>query len=658
MIVNTQEFRRSALHFEKHGKYCLETPGSVGWNDYWTEEKRRRREGYTVGGATITGDFYHYLNYSQIKLTDDEDAQIAKVKLKKSGTKKVAFPAFWDGDQYYYNEVLEARINGEHMIVAKARRKGFSYKNAAITANRYDCVADSISLIIAFDKKYLYPEGTMAMTTNYVDFLSQYTAWGKRKLIDKQEHIKSGYEENVNGVWIEKGYKSQVMALTAKDNSDVARGKDGTLILLEEAGKFPNLKATYMATKPTVESGEYVTGQILIFGTGGGNDSNWEDFEAMFYSPEEYGLRAYNNEWDEGASGNTCGFFVPVFVNKDGFIDAQGNSLIDEARESEERIRDQIKKTAKDPSTIDRRVAEYPFNPNEAFLRLGTNIFPKQEIQMQINKIKANPALSNLGINGFMVQRPHGLVFEPGYEDARPILKFPHKKGEDLVGCWTIYEDYDPKSSYYGMNDPYAQDQSVEGTSLGATYIMKALGCPGIDDIIVASYVGRPSFMDDYNRQMFMGMEYYHTKLGFENMVGDVVGYAMKHKKTNLLEEQFDLSYNTSLNKSPVNRPYGMHMTKERKAIGEIYIKDWLLTPRAKIGEGEGQILLNLHYIYDVLLLEELLKYNREGNFDRVMSFMIGRFYAKEIDYHRMKAEEDEISDDDFFNRSSYFSRN
>lgn len=656
MSINTQLFREAALHFQKHGVYTYAPKGSADYNEWWDEEKRRTKEGYSVGGMQITGDHYYYLNYSQIKLTEDEGAKVAGQKAKKSAEKIVAFPAFWDGDKAYFDTVKAAREEGEHVIVAKARRKGFSYKNGAICANRYNTVANSITLIIAHDKKYLYPEGTMTMTTNYVDFISEYTDWGKRKLINKTEHIKSGYEILKDGIWIEKGYKSQIMALTAKDNPEIARGKDGTLILLEEAGKFPNLKDTYMSTKPTVESGAKVTGQILVFGTGGGDDSNWEDFEEMFYSPEEYGFRAFDNEWDEGASGTSCGFFVPYYINKDGFIDDQGNSLIEPAIAHEEEKREKVKKASKDPATIDKMIAEYPASPSEAFLRLGTNLFPKQELQMQINRIHADPKLQNMGVNGFFAEKPEHVVFEPDGE-ARPIQKFPHKKGEDLTGCWVMYEDYIPGAMYYACNDPYTQNISVSATSLGATFIMKATGSPGMDDIIAAAYVGRPQFMDDYHRQMFLGVEYYHCKLGFENMTGEVEPYAKRFKKLHLLEEQFDLAYNSNMNKSPVQRPYGVHMTEERKNLGEIYIKDWLLKPRGRIGESSEKVLLNLHTIYDVPLLLELLKYHRKGNFDRVMSFMVGRFFAKEIEYDMMQAAEEESSDDDFFNRGKYFNR-
>ena len=48
------------------GKYTEFRMHSKPYNDFWEEEYRRCREGYTVNGYTITGPNYYYLNYYQI----------------------------------------------------------------------------------------------------------------------------------------------------------------------------------------------------------------------------------------------------------------------------------------------------------------------------------------------------------------------------------------------------------------------------------------------------------------------------------------------------------------------------------------------------------------------------------------------------------------
>ena len=64
------------------------------------------------------------------------------------------------------------------------------------------------------------------------------------------------------------------------------------------------------------------------------------------------------------------------------------------------------------------------------------------------------------------------------------------------------------------------------------------------------------------------------------------------------------------------------------KDAGEKYIKDWLLEIRDY--DENGNPILNLETIYSIGLLEELIQYNRKGNFDRVMSFMMCMFQLQE----------------------------
>ena len=73
-----------------------------------------------------------------------------------------------------------------------------------------------------------------------------------------------------------------------------------------------------------------------------------------------------------------------------------------------------------------------------------------------------------------------------------------------------------------------------------------------------------------------------------------------------------------------------MHMNDQLKDAGEKYIKDWLLEVRDY--DEHGNAILNLETIYSIGLLEELILYNRKGNFDRVMAFMQVMFQCQEED--------------------------
>lgn len=660
-FINTEEFRREALRFMSDGYYCPDPWGSVGWKMYWQEQLRRCREGYTIGGIRITGDHYTYLNFAQIKLTPDprKDKQ-ENITKKKTIRKKITFPDFWDGDYAFFHAKEIAEQRGKHLCVAKARRKGYSYKNGLIAANRYNVERNSVTVIGAYLKDYLYPDGTMSMALNYLEFFNEHTGWAKKRLIDKMDHVKSGFEEtDARGFTIEKGYKSQIYAVTFNSNPGAARGKDGTLILMEEAGKFPNLKESYTSTRPTVEDGIYTTGQIIIYGTGGGSDSNWADFEDMFYDPLSFNLLPFDNIWDEGASGTMCSFFVPDFQNKPGFIDKFGNSLASQAKQHEEAARAQIKKTAKDPRTIDQYVAEYSFSPKEAFLRVGQNIFPAKLLQDHLNRIVTQGVFKNMGINGRLTYIDGTVQHRPDAE-SKPITEFPFRTGMDPTGCVTMYQApyRDPKTGlvpeglYYICHDPYANDTPYggRGSSFGAAYVMKNVNnYSRPDDMIVAEYVGRPAFLDEYNRNLFMLAELYNCQIGFENDRGDVIGYAKRERKLHLLAPEFELAFDDKIKKPLTSRTYGMTMGSGKENLkrkqGEMYLRDWLLTSRGKNTEGDDR--LNLHMIYSPALLEELIKYDpmNVGQYDRVSALIVGMYYRQEIAYdssHRPKNRSDD----------------
>lgn len=646
--VNTQVFREEANHFKKYGYYTADPSGSPGYYEYWDEQSKRCKEGYTVGGASITGPHYAYLNFYPIMKVD-----LSKVTAGGSvATKIEAMPDFWDGDYNYYwskwiafngctpqfvKELnLEVNIEdeflggGHHMIVGKKRRAGYSFKNASLLVNNYTHYRNSLGIAGAFLKEYLYPKGIMAMVNAYISHIDEHTAWRKsRDYVDKIQHKKASYKED----GIEKGFKSEITALTFKDNPDAARGKDALEVLFEEAGKFPNLKASYMATKPALEAGSYTTGQMTIFGTGGDMANGTKDFADMFYNPTLYDLLSFVNIWDKNAENSRCGFFHPVFWNMEGFYDEQGNSDVKGASEHEQKVRDKIIKNSSGSSTINLHNQEYPTNPAEAFLMVNMNDFPVVELRHQYNKVVRENLHTKKGTPVTILEKEGRVVAIPDLKNTLTPLWEHKPKTTNLKGCPIIFESpvtNAPKGLYKMGYDPYRQDQST-GTSLGSVYVYKGNHKFSFTrDTIVACYVGRPNTTDDFNRQVALLAKFYNCELMYENEVTSVKSYFSNHNLLHLLAAQPDAVISANVKNSKVARVYGIHMNDKLKDAGEKYVKRWLLTKRDT--DENGRSILNLETIYDVGLLEELINYSRKGNFDRVMSFMMLMFQIEEDD--------------------------
>jgi len=686
--LNSDVFREEGIKFNLNKNYCTEPYGSPSHLEYWNTQLDRCKKGYQVGKHKVTGHHYSFLNFSEIDIVEaNEDGEIV-------ATKETKCPDFWDGDYDYYwcldiaknglftkealatNELeksvykmypkeqqdiekqkvldrLALKVKphpdfldgGNHMIIGKSRRKGYSYKNADICKNIYNTIPKSLTLIGAFDKKYLYPEGTMGMASSYLSFINKNTAWGKaREYVDKQEHKRASFKEMKEGIVVEEGYMSDIMALTFKDNPAAARGKDAKYVLLEEAGAFPNLKAAYQATQPGLTAGKYITGQILIFGTGGDMESGTADFAEMFYNPIQFGLMPFINIWDVNAENTYCGFFHPVYLNMEGYYDRQGNSDIKAAKEYEMGVRAKLIRASTSSNVIQTRVQEYPMSPSEAFLTVSTNDFPIVELRKQYNIVVREALHLKMGqpcyltpVGGKTVNDDN-TVTESKRQikvtvDLDRILEplWTYKpKTKDLKGSVVIYEHpvYNaPKGLYKIGFDPYRQ---VDGTSLAAIYVYKTMMKGDYTrNIIVAQYIGRPYSPDTVNKIFEMLIELYNTEGMYENEVTHVKTYFENRKKLHLLAAQPDKVISKNIKASKVARIYGCHMTEQLKDAGEKYIKDWLLTIRDY--DEHGDPIYNLDTIYDPALLEELMLYNRKaGNFDRVMALMMVMFQIAE----------------------------
>jgi hypothetical protein len=677
--INTEVFREEARKFQRYNTYCLDPWGSPDWYTYWQEQRNRIINGYTSGGVKITGDHYFYLNFCPILKVEDMNA--------KKSAKVTDFPDFWDGDYNYFwaREIafngivdglgvqtefdetcrvhakslpeaeaqkkaleelfkglqLEVKIEadyltgGYNLIVGKSRRKGYSYKNAAIAVKNYLCYPRALTIFAAYEKKFLYPKGIYTMASNYLNFINANTAWVYPKdVVDKMDHVKASTIEYRNGVKVETGFMSEIMALTFKDNADAARGKDARDVIFEESGAFGTpglLKSSYAATQDCVMAGDIKTGMITVFGTSGDMEGGTADYSEMHSSPLRFGMLPFQNIWDEDSEDMKCGFFHPITWNMEGYYDEQGNSDREGAKQVELANRKILLDNGATSADIQKRMQEKPLGPFEAFGMVSVNNFPVLELKRQLEIVKAKNLHMIMGtpVKLFYDYDSKKVKAEPILDGSANVIYRQKPDNTSLEGCPVIYEypaEIPMRGAYKIGYDPYRQDK---GTSLAAVYVYKSVI---IGDrtkrIIVAEYVGRPGEADDVNYICRLFAELYNTTIMHENEVTHVKDYFRRRKQLHYLAYQPDEVIKKNVKNSKVNRVYGCHMIDQLKDAGEKYIKSWLL--ETLDFDDEGMPIRALDQIYSIGLLEELIGYNRKGNFDRVMALMQVMFQDQE----------------------------
>ncbi len=645
--VNTSYFREAAILYQKQGFYTSAPFGSKDYREFFLKWKDICLEGMSVGGARITGYNAWFLNFSPMNIVEDPT--------NPSSKKIWGFPRFWNIHYEFYHELEKAEKEGRHFPILKPRGTGFSETFSAMATRDYTLVPRSKSFFFASQEGYLNKDGVLTKAWDKLEFLNQHTQRGFRHLrqVKNQDlHKRASY---VDAQGNEKGYLSEIIGRVIDHPRKVRGARTGTYgkVYFEEAGSFPRLRESIQATRPLVEQGGVSTGQIILWGTGGEEGPGIEGLDHIFYHPKAYNMYETDNIWDDDRVGTKCGYFFPTYKAMDRYTDDQGNCDEEKARKWHDEERAKIKSVS--PKEEDRYRAEYPNTPREALTRMRNNLFPVAELQRQLTRVKTDEGIQGFLKYGHVIPDEHGKMRFSLDPNARPLKEYPNME-KDTTGCVTMVESpyrdqvgKTPDNMYQIIVDPYYKDESEDSESLGAIYVYKHRNnvSESEDDIIVAWYVGRPATTAHFHRILFNLAKFYNAQIQSEIAGGGkgIIDYARVHKLLHMCELEPDIILNNQAG-TKRNKQYFMNMSKDFVKLALTYLADWLKEERAIKEDDEGNIIttLNLHKIYDEGLLEELIKFNDEGNFDRVSAMRILPFMIKERVNVMIEAREQSVS--------------
>lgn len=636
---HTELFCQEANRKLTTGKYCGEVYGSKKYNLYWGEQEHRCQYGF-VNPETklyIPGYLYGFLNFKPMKILENPNA--------KTSRRITAFPRFWPIHYFYIQSVMEAKANGLNMALLKPRGTGFSELHSWIAASDYTFQKEDPGFFFVSNEGFLNKDGILSKCWENIDFLSAETERAFRHLRQVKNgdlHRRASFIDPVKGVEVRTG--SEIIGRVI-DHPRKVRGARGK-VFWEEGGSFPNLIDAWIATRALVEQGGVMFAQNLLWGTGGEQGAGIAGLEEIFKHPLSYDCLPHENCWTDDF-GPYHGFFFPAWASMDKFMDHWGNTDFEKAIAWHDNKRDQIYKHS--PHIFDKHIAEYPYNPDEALMRLTGNHFPVAQLQQQLKKVTTSKDIQGLKKHGFMVTNEGEVQFRLDPK-ARPIEHYPHtqkQEGEQyaspLDGCVTVVEaplkedGLIPSHLYDIVVDPFYVDEPDEVISLGAIYVYKKANTifQTESDILVAWYVGRPKRGVDFQKIVFQLARYYNAQVHSEILGGgqNLLDYAKEHGFVQYCAPRPTM-FNTDKDEVKTSqRTYFLNMSKDIKKQALLDLADWLLTERAlKIDGEKTQYILNLEMIYDTGLLEELIKFRQDANFDRISALLVLMCIRRELE--------------------------
>lgn len=669
ILENMDYFRQPALHFMKHGCYTFLKPNSNPNSEYrkhWDEEVRRCREGYIreSDGEWVTGFLYWFLNYCPMMVNKVIPGTRKAVRVE-------SFPFFFEGIYWRFHYLHQAREAGKHAIELAKRGCAKSYSLASIMSHNLILGESSevkrrvITVLTAYQKEYLSDskDGTLSKFKPGINFSFKNTPFPRLMLKNSPNEMawQMGYKDEFG---IESGSLNQVLAVSAKDDSEKLRGKRGW-ILFEEMGSFKGLLSLYDITRKSVEDGDYTFATMYLVGTAAEDESDFSSAKTLLYNPDGYNILAIENVYDRPKQGKpTFGFFFPSYVNRAGCYNRDGVSDVTKALIEILLARHKAKYSA-DPKSVLRVIAEDPITPAEAIIKVKAAYFPTVALTERLTQLDSDPhAFDDVYIGNLTLTSGNKVEFR--ISNDIPIRKY----GVDnsTVGALEIFEMPEKQANgedfnlrYIMGHDPVDNDQA-ESSSLSSTFVLDLF-----TDRIVAEYTGRQAFAEDNYEIVRLLCLFYNAKCMYESNKKGIYAYFSRMQCTHLLADTPEYLRDKQMIKYSAfgSNAKGINASAAINNYANNLIRDWLLQPvPTVIKEGGEEKETNIPRLYSLrnrALLEELISYTPELNVDRIRALGMVMLYRQEkIILYRdnLNAKSQEEASSSYLGNDSFFQRN
>lgn len=579
--------------------------------------------GAMMDGVYINPFLYWHLNiwHTEVDVMD-ERGRISQ---------RYANPYLRDNEWIVTNEIDRAQQEKKGLVILGIRRFAKSVLEASYIAWGATFDENSQNIIAGLNA----PD--IKLITDKIDkglnFIPEYWRW---------QRIEDNWKNQVTlGIKTKGGERIPFSSILIRNldegnNEEAIAGTKPRKLIIDEIGKGNFLRGFQAAVPGFTTPFGWGCSPILT-GTGG-DMKKFMDAKSLMFDVDNFNFLTYNNEKDEK---RVHGLFISYkyrmeakeestlgeYLNEPKDSDLHQVKMLvsneDKAKQITEVNLERLKKAGDRVAYLKEKMY-YPLEVDDIFLNEDTNIFDIEAAKRQKLRILQQ---ERTGTPVILFNDGEKVAHE--FTDKMPITNFPLKPSDLKDAPVVIYEfpiDNPPYGLYVAGVDPYRQGKSAYSSSLGAVYIYKRMhDITGekYQDMFVASYVARPEKKETWEEQARFLIKYYNARALCENDDISFIEYMKSKGDAHYLEKQPDWLKEIVPN-TTVRRDYGIHRSSD-KIIDYLhnclkkYMEEAIYKETNEAGEVVKEVL-GVSKIFDPVLLEEIIQYNDQGNFDRIVA--------------------------------------
>ena len=591
--------------------------------------------GAMMGGTYINPFLYWHLNiwHTEVDIIDSY-GRIAQ---------KYANPLLRDNEWLVTNEIDRAQQEKRGLVILGIRRFAKSVLEASYIAWGATFDENSQNIIAGLNA----PD--IKLITDKIDkglnFIPEYWRW---------QRIEDNWKNQVTlGIKTRSGERIPFSSILIRNldegnNEEAIAGTKPRKLIIDEIGKGNFLRGLQAAIPGFTTPYGWGCSPILT-GTGG-DMKKFMDAKSLMFDVDNFNFLTYNNAKDDK---RIHGLFISHKYRMEAKEDSTLGEYLNEPANSDLHnvkmlVSDEDKATKITNDNLERlkkagdRIAYlkekmyYPQEVDDIFLNEDTNIFDIESAKRQKTRLLNQ---ERTGTPVILFNDGEKIAHE--FTDKLPISNFPLKNSDLKEAPVVIYEfpiDNPPYGLYVAGVDPYRQGKSAYSTSLGSVYIYKRMheiSGEKYQDMFVASYCARPDKKETWEEQARLLIKYYNARALCENDDISFIEYMKSKGDAHYLEKQPEWLKEIVPN-TTVKRDFGIHRSAA-KIIDYLHtcLKKYMESPIFVEKDVDGKVIrevLGVSKIFDPVLLEEIIQYNDQGNFDRIIAAELAIAQALKMD--------------------------